>query len=259
MSVKLFLSHYYNQDCYNDGPMTLDELKKVCIQLNIAVGSSDSEKQICKSIKLRLSDEILFLKLSDIWNFLFYNPDTSISELEKKIDELNLNEKDSIMLKSAYKKIVDVFSSTGKFIASNVSTMKIINHIISRQILTKELSDESLPIYDSEYFREYVSELKLLSLFSDLKHILNFLFSNRNTISFNDLEKKIVLLSGPRQTGKTTLSHDLFPKNRYQYLNFDTTEDRQIILSKAWDRKKDLIVFDSRATLAPWSVLNYTC
>jgi predicted AAA+ superfamily ATPase len=67
-----------------------------------------------------------------------------------------------------------------------------------------------------------------------------------------DLETKIVLLSGPRQSGKTTLSHDLFPSGRYQYLNFDTTEDRNIILKKAWDRSRDLVVFDELHKLPNW-------
>jgi len=39
-----------------------------------------------------------------------------------------------------------------------------------------------------------------------------------------DLDKKIVLLTGPRQTGKTTLSKML--KTDYDYFNFDNPDDR---------------------------------
>ena len=56
-----------------------------------------------------------------------------------------------------------------------------------------------------------------------------------------DLETKMVLLSGPRQVGKTTLSQALNMK--LQYLNFDSEEHRKIILGKTWDRSLELIVF----------------
>jgi predicted AAA+ superfamily ATPase len=65
-----------------------------------------------------------------------------------------------------------------------------------------------------------------------------------------DLEKKIVLLSGPRQVGKTTLSRGLFAN--HQYLNFDATEDRKIIRNETWNRNTDLVVFDEIHKLAKW-------
>lgn len=57
-----------------------------------------------------------------------------------------------------------------------------------------------------------------------------------------DLEKKIVLLSGPRQVGKTTLSKNLF--SNADYLNWDNIEDRALILKKSWDRSRDLLILD---------------
>ena len=42
-----------------------------------------------------------------------------------------------------------------------------------------------------------------------------------------DLEEKIVILSGPRQVGKTTLSRQLYPS--YVYLNYDSSSDRNLI------------------------------
>lgn len=58
----------------------------------------------------------------------------------------------------------------------------------------------------------------------------------------DDLGKKIILLTGPRQTGKTTLSKML--TSRFDYYNYDSTEDRISLLDKSWDRSKDLIIFD---------------
>ena len=49
-----------------------------------------------------------------------------------------------------------------------------------------------------------------------------------------DLKNKIVLLTGPRQTGKTTLSKMLV--TGFDYFNFDNAEDRLDLLEKSWDR-----------------------
>jgi uncharacterized protein len=57
-----------------------------------------------------------------------------------------------------------------------------------------------------------------------------------------DLTKKIVLLAGPRQVGKTTLSKSLM-KN-FEYLNYDSSKDRKIILQQEWRKKVELIIFD---------------
>lgn len=57
-----------------------------------------------------------------------------------------------------------------------------------------------------------------------------------------DLTKKIVLLTGPRQCGKTTLSKQLY--TNYDYFNYDSAEDRIALEKKTWDRKKPLIIFD---------------
>ena len=65
-----------------------------------------------------------------------------------------------------------------------------------------------------------------------------------------DLKKKIVLLTGPRQTGKTTLSKML--KTDFDYFNFDNSEDRLGLLEKSWDRSKDLIIFDELHKLKNW-------
>jgi hypothetical protein len=65
-----------------------------------------------------------------------------------------------------------------------------------------------------------------------------------------DLNKKIVLISGPRQCGKTTLSKMLGLS--YHYLNYDNGDHRELISSKEWDRKKDLVIFDELHKLPKW-------
>lgn len=57
-----------------------------------------------------------------------------------------------------------------------------------------------------------------------------------------DLHKKIVILTGPRQVGKTTLSKNLI--SDYEYLNYDSHQDRTRIIKSEWNRNKELIVLD---------------
>lgn len=64
------------------------------------------------------------------------------------------------------------------------------------------------------------------------------------------LTEKIVLLSGPRQVGKTSLSHSLTKK--YQYFNFDAAESRQEMLQKTWLRNGSLVVFDELHKMRKW-------
>lgn len=65
-----------------------------------------------------------------------------------------------------------------------------------------------------------------------------------------DLSKKIILLSGPRQVGKTTLSKMM--SNNYDYFNYDSAQDRLAVLEKSWDRKKELIIFDELHKMNNW-------
>lgn len=55
-----------------------------------------------------------------------------------------------------------------------------------------------------------------------------------------DLGKKLVLLSGPRQCGKTVLAKELL-KN-CTYYNYDSLDDRKAILSQRWDLKAPLVL-----------------
>lgn len=66
----------------------------------------------------------------------------------------------------------------------------------------------------------------------------------------NDLQNKIVLLSGPRQCGKTTLSKSI--SKSFDYLNFDIPEDRLALIKQEWDRRKELIIFDEIHKMNKW-------
>lgn len=65
-----------------------------------------------------------------------------------------------------------------------------------------------------------------------------------------DLDRKIVLLTGPRQCGKTTLSKML--SQDFDSLNFDNPEHRQGVMERSWDRSRDLVIFDELHKLKNW-------
>jgi len=65
-----------------------------------------------------------------------------------------------------------------------------------------------------------------------------------------DLQEKIVLLSGPRQVGKTTLSRQL--TDSHAYLNYDASADRRIIQAREWDRDAKLVIFDELHKMKKW-------
>lgn len=65
-----------------------------------------------------------------------------------------------------------------------------------------------------------------------------------------DLNKKIILISGPRQAGKTTLSKLI--SGDVQYLNYDLEDHREIIEKKEWDRSKQTIILDEIHKMPRW-------
>lgn len=65
-----------------------------------------------------------------------------------------------------------------------------------------------------------------------------------------DLKKKIILLTGPRQGGKTTLAKMLDPS--FDYLNYDETEQRLLIKDKAWRREKSILILDELHKMPKW-------
>jgi predicted AAA+ superfamily ATPase len=67
-----------------------------------------------------------------------------------------------------------------------------------------------------------------------------------------DLDKKLVLLAGPRQVGKTWLSKTLFPAEHSVYLNFDRSADRKVITEEVWNRDSDLVILDEIHKMRNW-------
>ena len=65
-----------------------------------------------------------------------------------------------------------------------------------------------------------------------------------------DLKKKAVFISGPRQSGKTTLARML--TSEHDYLNFDHPEHRISMQERSWDRSKSLVVLDELHKMDGW-------
>ncbi len=68
-----------------------------------------------------------------------------------------------------------------------------------------------------------------------------------------DLAKKMVILTGARQVGKTTLSRQLVQqKPGSVYLNYDVPADRAAILASAWPARAPLLVLDEIHKMPGW-------
>lgn len=68
-----------------------------------------------------------------------------------------------------------------------------------------------------------------------------------------DWQKKMVLLVGPRQIGKTTLARQLLDGiDGAQYLNFDAALDRKSILEQSWHPAAPALVFDELHKMRRW-------
>ena len=65
-----------------------------------------------------------------------------------------------------------------------------------------------------------------------------------------DLKKKMVIIGGPRQVGKTTLAKDILG-NRPGYLNWDVPEHREAILKREYP-VSDILVFDEIHKYLSW-------
>ena len=63
----------------------------------------------------------------------------------------------------------------------------------------------------------------------------------------------MVILTGPRQVGKTTLSRQLLVEfDDAQYLNYDVPEHRRVLTARTWNKKARLLVFDEIRKMSGW-------
>lgn len=68
-----------------------------------------------------------------------------------------------------------------------------------------------------------------------------------------DLTRKMVLLSGPRQAGKTTLAKAIAARHPgAQVLNWDVLADRRVMLAQSWAPDAPLLVFDELHKMKDW-------
>lgn len=68
-----------------------------------------------------------------------------------------------------------------------------------------------------------------------------------------DLEKKIVLLAGPRQAGKTWLAKQISEMFTHSlYLSYDEQEHRKIIQEKSWLSSVELLILDELHKMPEW-------
>lgn len=69
----------------------------------------------------------------------------------------------------------------------------------------------------------------------------------------SDLQRKMVLVTGPRQVGKTTLCRHLmnaFPSA--QYLNWDVAPDRAVLQRQSWNPRARLLAMDEIHKMRGW-------
>lgn len=72
-----------------------------------------------------------------------------------------------------------------------------------------------------------------------------------------DLEKKMVFMGGPRQSGKTTLARNLL-KDQIAleaggaYFNWDSDIDRKVLLNQGWSDDQRLLIFDELHKFRRW-------
>lgn len=68
-----------------------------------------------------------------------------------------------------------------------------------------------------------------------------------------DLEKKLVFLVGPRQVGKTWLAKEIGKNfDKMVYLNYDRSEDRQIMKAESWPKNTQFLILDELHKMKGW-------
>jgi len=77
---------------------------------------------------------------------------------------------------------------------------------------------------------------------------MRYLFENL----LKDLKSKMIVLSGPRQCGKTTFSKMILKETKGEYFNWDQPKDRKKIQAQDWSEDSPLIVFDEIHKKKQW-------
>ena len=68
-----------------------------------------------------------------------------------------------------------------------------------------------------------------------------------------DLQKKMVMLTGPRRVGKKNISQQLLSEfDGGQYLNFDVPAHRAVLLAQSWRQSAPLLVFNEIHKMRDW-------
>lgn len=68
-----------------------------------------------------------------------------------------------------------------------------------------------------------------------------------------DLNKKMVLIAGPRQVGKTFVAKQIAKEFKHSvYLNYDNSLDKKIILDQAWLENTELLILDELHKMPEW-------
>ncbi len=72
-------------------------------------------------------------------------------------------------------------------------------------------------------------------------------------IILKDIQKRMVFLVGPRQSGKTWLSKKLMSNFQYPlYLSYDNIKDREIIHTQGWAINTDFLILDELHKMPNW-------
>lgn len=75
-------------------------------------------------------------------------------------------------------------------------------------------------------------------------------YLNKHLLEFS--KQKIILLSGPRQVGKTTLLKALLPKSAYY--NYDIKDDLKAFKNNEWDKSTSSVIFDELHKMKNWKL-----